>query len=164
MPPQAKVIPESPPSRFISWVDGLSPIEVQVCFRIALLVHKELTGGQAGVRTRLGLVLALPSPGCVTWHGIPNLSECGCAPAHIKININRSHILDRMDIKPLGHKTCWINTNCNPYIFICCVIFIQCVYLYGSFVITALQSIDSEARLSGFESQLCHLLAVTLGK
>ena len=124
MPPQAKVVPESPPSRFISWVDGLSPIKVQVCFGIVLLVHKELTGRQAGFRMRLGLILALPSPGCVTWHGIPNLSECGCAPVYIEISINRSHILDIMDIKPLGHKTCWINTNCNPYIFICCVIFI----------------------------------------
>ena len=117
MPPQAKVVPESPPSKFISWVDGLLPIKVQVYFRTVLLVHRELTGRQAGFRLRLGLILAFPSPGCVTWHGIPNLSECGCAPVHIEISINKSHILDMMDIKSLGHKTCWINTNCIPYIF-----------------------------------------------
>lgn len=69
MPPQAKVIPESPPSKFISWVDGSSPIKVQVCFRIVLLVHRELTGRQAGFRMRLGLILALPSPGCdLAWN------------------------------------------------------------------------------------------------
>ena len=69
MPPQAKVLPESPPSKFISWVDGKSPIKVQVCFRIVLLVHRELTGRQAGFRMRLGLILALPSPGCdLAWN------------------------------------------------------------------------------------------------
>lgn len=44
--------------------------------------QRELVGRWAGFRMTLGLVLALPSPGCVTWHGIPNLSVCACAPVH----------------------------------------------------------------------------------